>query len=281
MHRQKLVCLCLGLLTVMATASTGVAQQFSVVTKVVQPLPDAAPGEPQEELVATSLTVFHAGKVFDYLPSVGEVTVFEPAHKRFIIFNGKRMIATTVSFEQIQQLLDAARDETTSYVRRLEERGDADARSVVGPLKFQLRPQFREEFIAASKHLKLDSPQYAYQVDCGTAQVPEAAEEYLQFADWSARLNYVLHPRNQFPGPRLELNNSLKRRELIPLRVQVNVAFDRPWILEAQHRFVWGFHAQERQHIQHWESKLRDPNLKWVSFRDYQQTVLHAVAQSK
>lgn len=270
-----------GLLVVCTMSSSLFAQQFSVVTKVVQPLRDAAPGEPQEEVVARSLTIFHAGKVYDYLPAVGEVTVFEPAHKRFIIFNGRKMIATTVSFDQIQQLLDAARDETNSYVKRLEKRGGADARSVVGPLKFQLDPDFAEQFVKTSKHLKLDSPQYSYQVDCGTAQLPEATEEYLEYTDWAARLNYVLHPRSQFPNPRLELNRSLRRRKLIPLRVQVNVAFDQPWILEAQHRFVWGFDSQERQHIQHWESKINDSDLKRVSFREYQQTVLQAVAQSK
>lgn len=281
MHHHNRIRFCLALFAVAVTASTSFAQQFSVVTKVVQPLNDAAPGEPQEEVVATSLTMFHAGKVFDWLPAVGEVTVFEPAHERFIIFNGKRMIATTVSFEQIQQLLDAAHDETKSYVKRLEKRGDVDARSTIGPLKFQLNPDFSEEFVTTSKHLKLDSPQYSYQVDCGQSPVAEATDEYLKYTDWAARLNYVLHPRSQFPNPRLELNRSLRRRGLIPLRVQVNVAFDRPWVLQAQHRFVWGFEDQDRQHIHHWESKIGSSDLKWVSFRDYQRTVLQAVAQSK
>lgn len=281
MQRHNHIRLAVALLTVAISFSTSFAQQFSVTTKVVQPLPDAAPGEPQEEVVATSMTLFHAGKVFDWLPAVGEVTVFEPAHERFILFNGKKRVATTVTFEQIQQLLDAARDETANYVSRLEARNERDARTVVGPLKFQLKPDFTEEFVSSSKHLKLNSPHYSYQVDCGKAQVSEATEEYLEFADWAARLNYVLHPRSQFPSPRLELNRSLRRRQMIPLRVKVNVAFDRPWVLEARHRFVWGFQSQERQHIQHWESQLHNPDIEWVAFRKYQQTVLQAVAQTK
>ncbi len=281
MQRHNRIRLSLALLTVALSFSTSLAQQFSVTTKVVQPVPNAAPGEPQEEVVATSITLFHAGKVFDWLPAVGEVTVFEPAHQRFILFNGKRRVATTVTFEQIQQLLDSARDETFNYVKRLEDRNEADARTVVGPLKFQLSPDFNEEFTEASKHLKLDSPQYSYQVNCGKAQVEEATDEYLEFADWAARLNYVLHPRSQFPNPRLELNRSLRRRHLIPLNVKVNVAFDRPWILEARHRFEWGFQTQERQFIHHWEEQLENPDIKWVSFRDYQQTVLNAVAHAK
>ncbi len=281
MHRHNRIRLTIALITVAVSFSTSFAQQFSVTTKVVQPLPDAAPGEPQEEVVATSMTLFHAGKVFDWLPAVGEVTVFEPTHERFILFNGKKRVATTVTFEQIQQLLDAARDETANYVSRLESRNERDARTVVGPLKFQLKPDFNEEFVSSSKHLKLDSPHYSYQVDCGKAQVSEATEEYLEFADWAARLNYVLHPRSQFPSPRLELNRSLRRRQMIPLRVKVNVAFDRPWVLEARHRFVWGFQYKERQHIQHWEAQLHNPEIKAVSFRDYQQTVLQAVAQRK
>ena len=281
MQRHNRTRLSLALLVVAVSFSTSFAQQFSVTTKVVQPLHDAAPGEAQEEVVATSMTLFHAGKVFDWLPAVGEVTVFEPAHQRFILFNGKKRVKTTVTFEQIQQLLDAARDETSSYVKRLETRNTPEGRTVVGPLKFQLRPEFDEEFTSTSNHLKLASPHYSYQVDCGKAQVTEATEEYLEFADWAARLNYVLHPRSQFPSPRLELNQSLRRRQLIPLRVQVNVAFDRPWVLEARHRFVWGFQYKERQHIQHWEAQLHNPEIKAVSFRDYQQTVLQAVAQRK
>ena len=57
------------------------------------------------------------------------------------------------------------------------------------------------------------------------------------------------------------------------------MAFDRPWVLEARHRFAWGFQSQERQFIQHWESQLHNPDIKWVAFRKYQQTVLQAVAQ--
>ena len=151
MQRHNRIRLSLALLTMAFSFSTSFAQQFSVTTKVVQPLPNAGPGEPQEEVVATSMTLFHAGKVFDWLPAVGEVTVFEPAHQRFILFNGKRRVATTVTFEQIEQLLDSARDETTNYVQRLEARNEPDTRTVVGPLKFQLSPDFNEEFVAGSK----------------------------------------------------------------------------------------------------------------------------------
>jgi hypothetical protein len=108
MQRHNRIRLSIALLIVANSFATSFAQQFSVTTKVVQPLPNAAPGEPQEEVVATSITLFHAGKVFDWLPAVGEVTVFEPIHQRFILFNGKRRVATTVTFEQIQQLPQAA-----------------------------------------------------------------------------------------------------------------------------------------------------------------------------
>ena len=64
--------LSLAALLVMAAAVSAQAQQFKVTTRVIQPSLDER--EP-ERVLSKSLTLFHAGRVYDLIPSVGEVTV--------------------------------------------------------------------------------------------------------------------------------------------------------------------------------------------------------------
>ena len=84
--------------------STASAQQFRVYTEVSIPPQNPEPGKMQGEVVARSLTIFHAGRVFDWLKTAGEVTIFEPAHQRFVIFNGRKLIKTTIDFKEIDRM---------------------------------------------------------------------------------------------------------------------------------------------------------------------------------
>jgi len=271
----------LAVLMLSATADIATAQQFRVYTRVTQMRPGQSLPPTDQDVIARSLTLFHAGRVFDWLPAVGEVTVFEPSHERFILYNGRRKMATTVSFAEIQRVLDSARDETRSYVQRLEERGTVDAGSVTNPLRFQLAPVFEEKFDAGQQHLSLTSPRFRYEVTCGDPLTPQATTAYLNYADWAARLNYVLHPRSLYPEPRLKLNTSLREHQRIPLSVVLRVDFDQPLVLSADHRFAWQLEEQDRQHITHWEQQLRDNSLEWVAFRDYQQAILGTEKQAR
>ena len=255
------------------------AQQFWVYTRVSRPIVEA--DKPVDEVVARSLTLFHAGRVYDWIPTVGEVTVFEPAHKRFVILSSKNMIATRVSFDEIERLISSARDETSNYVDRLLERGGNDAKTLVEPLEFQLAPAFKESFSTESQELKLMSPRFAYVVDCREPEVPEGLDAYLTYADWAARLNYVLHPQSFNPEPRLQLNESLRKIKRIPSKVQLRVEFDKPLRLQAEHQFGWKLRSTDRERIGHWETLFKGDKLEWVTFRDYQKAMLTNTAQAK
>ena len=268
------------IICVIASVTTeAVAQQFWVYTRVTRPV--KADNKPADEVVARSLTLFHAGQVYDWIPSVGEITRLEPSHKRFSIISAKNMIATHVSFEEINRLIASAREETGNYANRLIDRGGRNAKSVAEPLLFQLNPKFKQSYSTESHELKLLSERFSYVVDCRESENPESLEAYLMYADWAARLNYALHPQTFFPEPRLELNRSLRKLKRIPAKVQLRVEFDRPIRLQADHQFGWKLRSDDRQRINHWETLFRNENLEWMSFRDYQKAMLTKTKQAK
>ncbi len=234
----------------------------------------------QGEIVASSLTIFHAGRVFDWLKTAGEVTIFEPAHERFIIFNGRKLIKTTIDFKEIDRMLESARDETRNHAERLLTRNDRDAQTIATSLQFQLNPTFKYSFEQGSLLLDLDSPKLEYHVNCGTTPIPEAVNAYMNYADWTAKLNHVMHPRSLYPAPRMKLNESLRQHKVLPVKVHLRVDFDQPIILQADHRFAWQLEKIDRESIQHWENKVSDPSFKNLTFRDYQKAILNQDVQA-
>jgi hypothetical protein len=260
--------------------STASAQQFRVYTEVSVPPQNPEPGKMQGEVVARSLTIFHAGRVFDWLKTAGEVTIFEPAHKRFVIFNGRKLIKTTIDFKEIDRMLASARDETSNHAERLLSRNDRDAQAIATSLQFQLNPKFKHSFQKNSLMLDLESPKLEYHVNCGTTPIPEAVEAYMEFADWTAKLNHVMHPRSLYPAPRMKLNESLRQHKVLPVKVRLRVDFDQPLHLQADHRFAWELEKIDKQSIQHWENKVGDPSLQSLKFRDYQKAILNQTVQA-
>ncbi len=272
MFRSALLGL-LALLTGLHWPAPASAQQFRVYTQVKRITVDEQDNE-HRELMARSVSLFYAGKVYDWIPVVGEVTIFEPAQERFIVIGTRQMLVTFVPFDEIMRRLDQARDETKSYALQLRERSQREATQIAEPLLFQLSPQFQKQFEPATKQLVLSSPRFTYSVECQSSDIPESADAYLNYADWGARLNHVLHPQSLYPEPRLQLNQALRVHHQIPSKVQLRVAFDKPLHLLAEHRSDWELLSDDRQSINHWELLLKNENLKEVSFREYQRAVV-------
>lgn len=263
--------LSLAALLVMAAAVSAQAQQFKVTTRVIQPSLDER--EP-ERVLSKSLTLFHAGRVYDLIPSVGEVTVFDEPHKQFIVFSARRMIGTKVAFDEVTRMLGTAREETTNWTARLLASRDPKSVRVAEPLKFQLAPKFEETFDLASKTLTMQSPRFSYIVDCQEVDSREILSTYLDYADWAARINYVLYPDTLYPEPRLLLNDKLRMLNRLPSRVQLKVDFDQPFQLQAEHRFSWKLESIDRQHLNYWKLKIESDEMEWVSFREYHRRVI-------
>lgn len=247
------------------------AQQFKVTTRVTQLTFDER--EPERTL-SRSLTLFHAGRVYDWIPSVGEITVVDPAHDRFIVFSSRKKIGAQVPFEEVTRMLGTARDETSNWVARMIQSGNPKSIRVAEPLKFQLAPKFEKTFDLASKTLTLKSPRLSYIVDCQQVESNELLDAYLEYADQAARLNYVLYPDTLYPEPRLVLNDVLRKQKQLPSRVQLKVDFDQPLRLQAEHRFSWQLSSYDRRYLNQWQRQMDGPEIEWVSFREYHRRVI-------
>jgi hypothetical protein len=245
------------------------AQEFSVYTRIFN-----LDHSPDKQPVAFTRTLFHAGKVYDVIHGAAEVTILEPAHQRILILNSDRQLLSVVDFDELKHLLRTAEERLAQRVRELEDQ-ENPPQPQIDALRFQLRPQFESHFDSREPRLRLRSKSISYDV-VGPADVrPEEVAAYLNYADWMCRLNYVLHPQPLFPNVRLELNEKLKQRKLLPIEVTLQAKFEQPLNLKAEHSVTWSLDARGRQQIHHWESLLRDPKLQKVPLSEYQRIGLH------
>ncbi len=269
----RLVCSLLLTITLLPEAVLG--QNISIYTQVYDE--SGANNGKKSTPIAQSLTVFHAGKVYDYIPVIGEVIVFDPANHRFTILNTARTMATEVDFAELKQMLKIARHEMEKQISQYESKGTATHREIAGQLRFQLDPKLTETYDADSRQLTLSSKPIRYEAT-GTDQAQqETVETYLRYADWMARLNYVLHPNSLYPEARLLLNAGLRKRQLIPTVVRLHVEIGaHPVSLRAEHVISWELAAKDRSLIHHWETMLKKKSTQRVTFRDYQRKLLTA-----
>jgi hypothetical protein len=105
------------------------------------------------------------------------------------------------------------------------------------------------------------------------------ARHYLQYADWAARMNYVLHSRSLYPAVRLEVNRALLERELIPTEVRLLLDGDVPLQIKAEHTFEWELGSIDRSTIIRCEKARELNTTRWVDFREYQRMLAAQTAQ--
>lgn len=259
------------------TLPTAAAQEFRVFTVVYDLSAEAEGGRPP--VVARAATLFHAGKVYDYLDSANEVIVYEPTERRFRVLNPSRGIVTTVAFDEIRQLLKIAREETERQAERLAGSSEPEAARAAGLLRFQLDPRFQESFDEQSGLLALDGGVLRYEVRAVDPARPGVAGAYLEYADWVHQLNYLLHPGPILPEPRLALNQALRAKGRLPEAVEQRVAITPVLHRRAEHTLHFELNAQDRALIHQWETQLGSESIRQVPLREYQKAVLTAKAR--
>jgi hypothetical protein len=273
------------LILLVATCTIGMnsianSQDFRVYTSVVnlgainqEPTGEAKSSAP---VIARSLTFFHAGKTYDYMDEVGELVIFEPAHERFLILNGKLLKKTQLEFSQLKQFLKVADNEAYKYLVDLETKIDPASMAERNLLKFQLTPTFVEELDLSKRKLVCQSVPLTYTMTYSEKVNSEYAEAYLAYADWAVRLNYVLHSQSLMPGPRLQVNAALKRIKTIPTSVELKSDPSLGLHLRAEHTIRWELDATDRSRITDWERLLQSPQVPAVTFHDYQKLLMNA-----
>ena len=222
---------------------------------------------------AYSLTLFHAGKVYDYMEDVGEVVIYEPMNDRLVFLDGNYR-ASELTITELTQFLKSSEAESQKVLADLRRDGADSNKQEIRALEFQLNPQFDERFDAKEQRLRMNSEQMNYTVKTASSPNPEATQIYLAYADLAARSNHILHPGAMLPEPRLQINAVLRKRKLIPLTVDLRTRAEGDVHLQAEHQFSWELQAIDKRKITQWESRMTSKEVIWVSFRDYQRKLL-------
>lgn len=256
------------------------AQEFRVYTRIFDIRSESAPGASRKsnEPVSRTITLFHAGKVYDYILAGDRMTIFEPAHDRFLILDGARQLRTEVTTAEIRTVIKTAEHKAQEYIDANQRKQDA---AKIRMLEFQLGPDFAESVDETGSGLRLTGTGATYSVRCEVNQTEDRIKAYLDYADWAARLNFVVHPHAPLPAPRLALDESLRRRSWLPVEVTLQSRQKGGPHLRAEHRYDWKLNADDRKMISRWENELAHPELKEVSFDTYLQSSQNGPAQAR
>lgn len=266
----------LALLVCHGLSGTLAAQNFKIYTPVFDLTADAttsrAGQKPQHPIVARSVLYFHGNKAYDYIEADGEVLIYEPNAQRFTILHPAHGMSTTLSFEDLERMVrDAEVSATKKVLRTKEDRLEPVTRT--GMIEFQLQPRFEQRFDRERATLSLNSPYMNYEVKCVSVENAERVQAYLRYCDWMARLNFVLHPQAPLPGPRLTLNESLRKRGLMPGEVTMQAAIGSGITLRAEHQIDWQFDSHARDRIHQWQTLLDSPDIRKVPFTQFQEVI--------
>ncbi len=257
--------------------TSGSAQEMRVYTKVY----DGSSSTTQKIPEQRSLMLFHAGKVYDYIEPAQEVTVFEPAHRRFTVLNVPRQLRSELTQDEIRQFLGLAENEAQKRLANSDSQVSSATRNALDLLRFQLQPEFSTTFDPTKSKFSLLSPQFQYVAVGFAPPSQDLVEKYLHVADWTAQFNAVLHPQSMLPAPRLKLNQELRHQGLLPSSVHLQAEADPAIHLEAIHEWTWNLQKTDRQMIDDWEKQLQSSKLRTVSFRQFQQEMLRTDTAKK
>ena len=223
------------------------------------------------QIVNSSLTLCHNGRVYDSVDSADEVVVFDPVERRFTILNNTHSVTTRLTFDEIRHLMDGRRERAETIIKELTDTGKVIDQKMAKSIKFQLDPVFSQTFDPMRGTLVLQSPSFTYRVETRKWDDPQQVERYLVYADWTAKLNAILHPGSLFPEPRLALNDELRKlKDRIPVSVELDFRPNEDFRLRADHSLTQKLSDDDHARIARWEKAIGGTQFRVVSFQSYQ-----------
>ena len=249
--------------------ATATAQDFHVETTLYA----VGRGEPRE--LMQSITLFHAGKTYDFIPHLGELIIFDPPHGQFTLMNTRQRRMTEVHMDEVNRMLDLARRALNDHLQVLQAEAKPNE-SAIEQILFQFNPQFEKSITQtnAGPQIDLKSKFFGYTVLAAPAPTPTHAFAYLNYADWIVRLNYILQPGAILPEQRLALDAALREAKLVPVDVSFTIAGGESPSVRAQHHIYWELNERDRELVRQWDGMISRHELKKVSFQDYQRSLL-------
>lgn len=226
-------------------------------------------------VVANSYSLFHSGRVYDFVEATNELVIFDSNARKFTLLNTQRKVSTSIAFAEIRQLLDAREPKIREYITELSQINTSTADKATRMLQFQLHPSFESTYQSQSGNLTLKADSWKYKVSTREWESPDQVERYLTFTGWMARLNCVLHANSSFPEPRLELNRELSElKNRLPVVVHRDQRPDERSVLQAEHTFESTLSDHDHSLINDWDNMLKSGQLKKLTFRGYQESNL-------
>jgi hypothetical protein len=152
-----------------------------------------------------SLTLFSEGVYYDFSrDDPTAITMIDPQRNRIILLDGKRNIQTTIDMSELSQYVQSAKEQAVSP-----------------DLKLLLKASEQVVFDDQNRTCTVGIKQINYVAT--TQEPPKAAiaQQYAEFANWSARLNAVYPPQRP-PYVRMRLNDELGARGLLPAEIEIN-----------------------------------------------------------
>lgn len=226
----------------------------------------------EDQVVGSSLTLCHSGRVYDYVATADELVIYDPVGKRCRLLNFARGMVTTVTFDEIRHEMEHQVRRTNAVLTEISSSpGDA---ATVEHLRFQLQPSFAENFSAADGIMTLTAKHLSYRIRTCPWENADQIEDYLEYRDWAAQLNSVLHPGSLFPESRMAVNESLRKVSRVPVSVELQHHQPPGIRLRAEHRFTKGLTPDDQALIARWEQMQEPGRMRDVPLLKYQQEIL-------
>ncbi len=148
-----------------------------------------------------TLTLFKEGVYYDFPMDDDKqtITITDPLGGRIVVLSPFRQIKTVFKTAEINSRIESLKKDV----------------SVNKELAKMLSASQKVSFDEASNTLRVGDDEFAYEATLQSARDTSMANQYADFADWSARLNTLLPP-NFPPFVRLELNRQVAMREALP-----------------------------------------------------------------
>ena len=129
---------------VMAVCSTSFAQGLRISTHVY----DVSKSETRTptQIVSSSLSLIHNGRIYDYVDSADEVIIFDLVEKRFTVLNESRGMSTRITFDEIRHMMDGRQPRTAEYLKELSSTADPTSKRIADSIRFQMNPKFSQTF---------------------------------------------------------------------------------------------------------------------------------------
>lgn len=192
-----------------------------------------------EELpIVENTTLFQNGVIYDFVENTGRVAIFHDAHgehaARFVLMDPSRSVKTEVELARMDSAIEKLRKAARQSKNELDN--------------FSAEPNFSELYNEESGVLTLESEPMTYRMGTVPVDHEEAWGDLRNYFDGYAKLNCILAFARP-PMPRLEVNNALRKYNVVPVQVNLSISGDEAAELRAEHFFTWRLSKDDRARI--------------------------------